>query len=56
MKRIGTMSIRDILRHRHGLTRVEVASAVSTGTVSHILERASVAGLSWPLPANSWCI
>ena len=56
MKRIGTMSIRDILRHRHGfgLTRVEVASAVgvSTGTVSHILERASVAGLSWPLPED----
>ena len=56
MKRIGTMSIRDILRHRHGfgLTRAEVASAVgvSTGTVSHILERASLAGVSWPLPAD----
>ena len=56
MKRIGTMSIRDILRHRHGfgLTRAEVASAVgvSTGTVSHILERASLAGLSWPLPED----
>ena len=50
------MSIRDILRHRHGfgLTRSEIASAVgvSTGTVSHILERASAAGLSWPLPVD----
>ena len=55
MKRIGMMSIRDILRHRHGfgLTRAQIAVAVgvSTGTVSHVLERAA-AGLSWPLPAD----
>ena len=54
MKRIGTMNIKDILQHRHGLglTRAQTAAAVgvSTGTVSHILERASAAGLSWPLP------
>ena len=54
MKRIGMMNIRDILQHRHefGLTRAQVATAVgvSTGTVSHILDRASAAGLSWPLP------
>ena len=53
MKRIGTMSIKEILQHRHGsgLTRAQTAAAVgvSTGTVSHILERAA-AGLSWPLP------
>ena len=56
MRRIGTMSIKAILRHRHGLglTRAQTATAVgvSTGTVSHILERAAAAaaGLSWPLP------
>ena len=54
MKRIGTMNIKEILQHRHefGLTRAQTATAVgvSTGTVSHILERASAAGLSWPLP------
>ena len=54
MRRIGTMSIKEILQHRHGLglTRAQTATAVgvSTGTVSHILERASAAGLSWPLP------
>ena len=54
MKRIGMMNIKEILQHRHGLglTRAQTASAVgvSTGTVSHILERASAAGLSWPLP------
>ena len=48
------MSIKEILQHRHGLglTRAQTATAVgvSTGTVSHILERASAAGLSWPLP------
>jgi len=48
------MHIKEILRHRHGLglTRAQTATAagVSTGTVSHILERASAAGLSWPLP------
>ena len=48
MKRIGTMNIKEILQHRHefGLTRAQTASAVgvSTGTVSHILERASAAG------------
>ena len=56
MKRTGMMSIREILRHRHGfgLTRAQVAAAVgvSTGTVSHVLERASAAGLSWPLPGG----
>ena len=54
MWRIGTMKIKEFLQHRHGfgLTRAQTATAVgvSTGTVSHILERASVAGLSWPLP------
>ena len=54
MKRIGTMNIKEILQHRHefGLTRAQTATAVgvSTGTVSHILERAAAAGLSWPLP------
>ena len=54
MRRIGTMNIKEILHHRHGLglTRAQTATAVgvSTGTVSHILERASAAGLSWPLP------
>ena len=54
MRRIGTMSIKEILHHRHGLglTRAQTATAVgvSTGTVSHILERAAAAGLSWPLP------
>ena len=48
------MNIKEILHHRHGLglTRAQTATAVgvSTGTVSHILERASAAGLSWPLP------
>ena len=48
------MNIEEILQHRHGLglTRAQTATAVgvSTGTVSHILERASAAGLSWPLP------
>ncbi len=55
MKRIGMMSIREILRHRHGfgLTRAEIATAVgvSTGPVSHVLDRAAAAGLSWPLPS-----
>ena len=54
MKRIGTMNIKEILQHRHGLglTRAQTAAAVgvSTGTVSHILERAAAAGLTWPLP------
>ena len=54
MRRIGTMNIKEILQHRHGLglTRAQTATAVgvSTGTVSHILERAAAAGLSWPLP------
>ena len=44
------MNIKEILQHRHGLglTRAQTATAVgvSTGTVSHILERASAAGLS----------
>lgn len=48
MKRTGMMSIRDILRHRHGfgLTRAETAAAVgvSTGTVSDVLDRAAAAG------------
>ena len=56
MKRIDTMSIRDILRHRHdlGLPRAEIAVAVSVsaGTVSNVLERAQAAGLSWPLPSD----
>ena len=54
MKRIGMINIKDILRHRHGLglARAQIADAtgVSTGTVSHVLDRASAAGLSWPLP------
>ena len=49
MKRIDTMSIRDILRHHHdlGLPRAEIAVAVSVsaGTVSNVLERAQAAGL-----------
>ena len=56
MKRIDTMSIRDILRHRHdlGLPRAQIAAvvSVSAGTVSNVLERASAAGLSWPLPSD----
>ena len=56
MKRTGMIDIKDILRHRHGhgLARAEIAAAtgVSTGTVSHVLERASAAGLSWPLPPD----
>ena len=48
------MNIKEILHHRHGLgltrAQTETAVGVSTGTVSHILERASAAGLSWPLP------
>ena len=56
MKRIDAMTIRDILRHRHsfGLPRAEIAAAVgvSTGTVSNVLERATAAGLSWPLPSD----
>ena len=50
MKRTGMIDIKDILRHRHGhgLARAEIAAAtgVSTGTVSHVLERAAAAGLS----------
>ena len=42
--------ITDILRHRHGLglTRDQIAAAVgvSSGTVSHVLERAAAAGLN----------
>ena len=56
MKRTGMIDIKDILRHRHGhgLARAEIAAAtgVSTGTVSHVLERAAAAGLSWPLPPD----
>ena len=56
MKRTGMIDIKDILRHRHGLglARAQIAAAVgvSAGTVSHVLERASAAGLSWPLPAD----
>ena len=56
MKRTDAMTIRDILRHRHslGLPRAEIAAAVgvSTGTVSNVLERATAAGLSWPLPSD----
>ena len=56
MKRTGMMRIRDILRHRFGFgltrARIAVAVGVSTGTVSHVLDRASAAGLSWPLPGN----
>ncbi len=44
------------MRHRHGLglTRDQIAAAVgvSSGTVSHVLERASAAGLTWPLPED----
>ncbi len=54
MKRTGMNNIKDILRRRHdlGLPRAQIAAAigVSAGTVSHVLERASAAGLSWPLP------
>ena len=50
MKRIDTMNIRDILRHRHGLglarAEIAVAVSVSAGTVSNVLERAAAAGLS----------
>ena len=56
MKRTGMINIKDILRHRHDLDlpRAQVAAAVgvSTGTVSHVLERAAAAGLSWPLPED----
>ena len=56
MKRIDTMNIRDILRHRHGLglalSEIAVAVSVSAGTVSNVLERAAAAGLSWPLPPD----
>ena len=48
--------IKDILRDRHGLgpTRdgIAVAVGVSSGTVSHVLERASAARLTWPLPSD----
>ena len=54
MKRTGMNDIKDILRQRHGLgltrDRIAAATGVSAGTVSHVLERASAAGLSWPLP------
>ncbi|MCY4319158.1 MAG: hypothetical protein OXE76_08230 [Alphaproteobacteria bacterium] len=56
MKRTGIMKIKDILRHHHDLElpRAEIAAAtgVSTGTVSHVLARATAAGLSWPLPSG----
>ena len=56
MKRIGMTDIKDILRHRHdlGLPRAQIAAAVgvSAGTVSHVLDRALAAGLSWPLPGD----
>ena len=46
--------IKDILRQRHGLgltgDRIAAANGVSACTVSHVLERAAAAGLSWPLP------
>ena len=42
MKRIGTMNVKEILQHRHGigLTRAQTATAVgvSTGTVSRTCE------------------
>ena len=51
----GMKDIKDILRQRHDLdlTRDQIAAAtgVSAGTVSHVLERAAAAGLSWPLGA-----
>ena len=57
MKRTGMIDIKDILRHRHGhgLARAEIAAAtgVSTGTVSHVLERAAAAGLSLAVAARS---
>lgn len=56
MKRTGIIDIKDILRHCHdlGLPRARIAAAVgvSAGTVSHVLDRASTAGLSWPLPGD----
>ena len=56
MKSTGMINIKDILRHRHdlGLPRAQIAAAtgVSAGTVSHVLDRAEAAGLSWPLPAD----
>ena len=54
MKRIGMNDIKDSLRQRHGLgltrDRIAAATGVSASTVSHVLERASAAGLSWSLP------
>ena len=40
--------------HGLGLTRDQIAAAVgvSSGTVSHVLKRASAAGLTWPLPED----
>ena len=53
MKRVGMMTIKDILRYRHhqALSRAQIAAAVgvSTGTVSHVLARAEAAGRAWPL-------
>ena len=53
MKRTGMINIKDILRHRHGLglprAQIAATTGVSEGTVSHVLDRASAAGLSWPL-------
>ena len=56
MKRIGMNDIKDSLRQRHGLgltrDRIAAATGVSASTVSHVLERASAAGLSWSLPED----
>ena len=56
MKRTGMIDIKDILRHRHDLglpwAQIAAATGVSAGPVSHVLDRASAAGLSWPLPAD----
>ena len=59
MKRTGMINIKDILRHRHdlGLPRAQIAAAtgVSAGTVSHVLDRAEAAGLSWPISTMTLC-
>ena len=57
MKRIDTMSIRDILRHHHdlGLPRAEIAVAVSVsaGTVSNVLEQRAGGGAVMAIAVRS---
>ena len=56
MKRTSMIDIKDVLRHRHdfGVPRTQIAAEVggSAGTVPQVLDRASAAGLSWPLPGD----